>query len=218
MRARPLYPIFLDLRGQNCIVVGGGRVAERKVRGLVAAGAKVTVVAERATPGIARLARKNSVKLSRRRFRASDLKGRFVALCATDDPAVNACVASEAPAKGVMVNIADSPAHCDFYLPSVVRRGHLQIAISTGGASPALAARIGNELSMRYGIEYAELLRMAAILRPRAARRVPPMQHPEVFRAMVSPAIIEFIRAGRRAAARRAMKEIIEKAINRRKR
>ncbi|MCX6355057.1 MAG: bifunctional precorrin-2 dehydrogenase/sirohydrochlorin ferrochelatase [Candidatus Aureabacteria bacterium] len=214
MRARALYPIYLDLRGRNCIVVGGGRVAERKVRGLVATGATVTVVAKMATPGIARLAGKNIVNLFRRRFRASDLKGKFIALCATDDPAVNARVASEAAAKGVMANVADSPAHCDFYLPSVVRRGRLQIAISTGGASPALAARIGKELSMRYGSEYAELLRMATGLRPRVAHRVPQAKRAGVFHAMASPAMVRLLRAGKKAAVRRAMEEIVEKAIN----
>ncbi|HXH84952.1 MAG TPA: bifunctional precorrin-2 dehydrogenase/sirohydrochlorin ferrochelatase, partial [Candidatus Tectomicrobia bacterium] len=135
-----LYPVCLRLTGRPCVVIGGGAVAERKVDGLLAAGAAVTIVSPLVTPRLARWAADGWIRHVRRAYRVGDLRGHRLAFVATDDGAVTAAVAAEARARGVWVNAADEPAHCDFALPAVLRRGALAVAVGTGGASPALAA------------------------------------------------------------------------------
>ncbi len=212
MRSRPLFPIFIDLSRLRCLVVGGGGVAERKAKKLAAAGARVTVVATAARAGIQRLARRKKVKLIRRAFSRADLRGAFIVVCATDDAAANARVAAAAARRNILTNVADTPAMCDFFLPAVVRRGQLQIAISTGGSSPAAARRIARELERRYGREYAELLSMMRSLRARVIARVPQKNRRAVFAAMSRPSVLRLLRRGRRAAARCAMERAIQEA------
>jgi siroheme synthase-like protein len=132
------YPIFLELAGKPVVVVGAGNVALRKVKGLLDAGALVTVVAPRVAPEFSRL----PVTLRRRRYRASDLDGAVLAFAATDRRAVNRAVARKAGALGIPVNVADSRQECDFLVPARLTRGNLQIAVSTGGQSPRLASSI----------------------------------------------------------------------------
>lgn len=134
----PYYPVFFELNRRSVLVVGAGKVGLRKIRGLVEAGARVTVVAPRAGPRLER----SSVRWLRRRFRKSDLRGKFLAFAATDDRRVNRDVALEAKRLGIPVNVADAPEECDFIVPARVRSGALQIAISTGGRSPRLAAEL----------------------------------------------------------------------------
>jgi siroheme synthase-like protein len=138
----PYYPIFLDLTGKPVLVVGAGRVALRKAKGLLEAGAHVTVVAPRAAPEFGRLA----VKWRRRTFRKTDLHDKLLVFTATDNRKVNYQVAQEAKRRGIPVNVADAPVECDFLVPSRVRSGNLQIAISTGGRSPRLAAELRRKL------------------------------------------------------------------------
>lgn len=132
------YPVFLDLAGRRVVVAGAGPVALRKTRGLLEAGARVLVVAPRALPEFDSL----PVRLVRRRFRASDLEGAALAFAATDDRRVNRRIGLAARRRGIPANIADSPAECDFLTPARLRRGRLQIAVSTGGDNPRLAARL----------------------------------------------------------------------------
>jgi len=212
MRPHPLFPIFIDLSRRRCLVVGGGSVAERKARRLVAAGARVTVVAKVARAGIQRLARRKKIRLITRGFSHADLRGVFLAVCATDDAVVNERIAAAAARRNVLTNVADMPAICDFFLPAVVRRGQLQIAVSTGGSSPATASRIARELEGRYGREYADLVSMMRSLRARVIGRVPAGNRPAVFAAMSRPSIVRLLRGGRRAAARRAMERVIGEA------
>ncbi len=132
------YPVFLDLRDKPVVVVGAGKVALRKVAGLLEAGARVKVVAPECDAGFDHL----PVRLLRRRFRASDLDGAFLALAATNDRRVNARVAGEARRRGIPVNVADDPAACGFLVPARIRRGNLQIAVSTSGRAPRLAREL----------------------------------------------------------------------------
>lgn len=148
------YPIFLDLDGRRCVVVGGGRVAGRKVRGLLGAGAEVVVVSPELEPGLEDV----DVEVRRRGYRYGDLEGAYLAFAATDSREVNAAVAGEAWERGIPVNVADRPAEGDFALPSVLRRGGLQVAVSTGGASPVLARRVRLELEEMFGSEWAGLV------------------------------------------------------------
>lgn len=140
------YPVFVELQDRPCLVVGGGREAQRKVEGLLAAGGRVTVVAPKLTRELQRLLAAGEIDLLQREYREGDLDGYQVCVVATNDRAVNARVAAEGKRRRVWVNAVDDPANCDFILPSVIRRGSITIAASTGGASPALARRLREEL------------------------------------------------------------------------
>ena len=149
-----LFPIFLKLAGRRCLVVGAGPVGEAKVRGLLDAGADVRVVAPRATRAVRARARAGKVCWEARGFQANDLEGVFLVVAATSSTKLHEEIFQQARRRGVLCNVVDDPAHCDFYSPAVVRRGQLQIAVSTGGQSPALAQRLKRELERQFGAEY----------------------------------------------------------------
>jgi precorrin-2 dehydrogenase/sirohydrochlorin ferrochelatase len=142
-----LFPIFLKLTGRPCIVIGAGALAESKIESLQAANARVSVIAPKANARIVAMAESGEIAWQQREYAAGDLAGNFLVIAATDNPAVNRAVFAEAEAAGILINAVDDPPFCDFYFPSVVRRGELQIAISTAGASPALAQRLRKEIN-----------------------------------------------------------------------
>ena len=146
-----LYPIFLDLSGRRCVVVGGGEVANRKARKLLQARAHVVVI----SPEIAAELESVAVEVHSRPYEEGDLEGAYLAFAATDSREVNAAVAREAKEHGIPVNVADRPSDGDFAVPSTLRRGGLQVAVSTGGASPSLARKIKDELEGIFGPEWA---------------------------------------------------------------
>lgn len=156
------YPIFLELTGRRCIVIGGGTVAERKVEGLLAAGAEITVVSPEISEALRRLILQQSLKHVARKYESGDLAGFAMAFVATDDGAVNAAVFDEARERGIWVNCADVPSCCDFISPAVIRRGELAVAISSGGASPAATRAIREELESYLTEEFAELVQTAS--------------------------------------------------------
>jgi precorrin-2 dehydrogenase len=141
-----LFPIFLKLQNRPCLVVGAGEIAESKIHSLLAAGARVTVVAPEAKPNLMALADAGSFIWHRREYVDADLEGTFLVVAATDSLAVNAAVYRDAVDRNILCNAVDDPPNCDFYFPSVVRRGNLQVAISTAGESPALAQRLRKEI------------------------------------------------------------------------
>ena len=153
------YPVNLVLDGRRCLVVGGGHIALRKVQGLLACGAQVRVVAPHIAPELRTL---GGVTFEERPWRPDDLVGVWLVIAATDDPAVNGAVYDAGQRAGIWVNGADDPANCSFTLPSVVRRGDLQVAVSTGGRSPALASWLRRRLEGEIGPEYAVLLDILA--------------------------------------------------------
>jgi precorrin-2 dehydrogenase / sirohydrochlorin ferrochelatase len=153
-----LFPIFLKIAARPCIVIGAGLLAESKIESLQAAHAKVTVIAPEATSRIADLASGGEVEWLRREYVEGDLAGSFLVVAATNDPAVNRAVFKEATEKNIICNAVDDPPFCDFYFPSVVRRGDLQIAISTAGASPALAQRLRKEINAQLPLDTGEWL------------------------------------------------------------
>lgn len=165
------YPVFLDLTARRCLVVGGGPVAEGKVEGLLAAGARVTVVSPTVTERLAGWAAEGRLTHRARAYRAHDLGGHQVAFVATDDVAVTRAVAADGRACSIWVNAADEPARCDFTLPSVIRRGRLVVAVSTGGASPAAARAIREELEGYLTEKHAALVELAAEAREDLRRR-----------------------------------------------
>ncbi|MGC1676516.1 MAG: bifunctional precorrin-2 dehydrogenase/sirohydrochlorin ferrochelatase [Candidatus Binataceae bacterium] len=152
--------IFLAMERRRCVVIGGGDIAARKIAQLLAAGAQVTVISPRLVRELAILAESAAITHRARRWERGDLHGFDLAFAATDDPRAHREIAAEARALGVMLNVADEPELCDFIAPAVVRRGDLQIAVSTSGASPATAARIRRELEDQFGWEYAAALKI----------------------------------------------------------
>lgn len=153
-----LFPIFLKIAARPCIVIGGGHLAESKIESLQAAHAKVTVIAPTATERIANLAAAGEVAWIKREYAEGDLTGNFLVVAATNVPAVNRAVFHEATEKNILCNAVDDPPFCDFYFPSVVRRGDLQIAISTAGASPALAQKIRKDINAQLPLDAGDWL------------------------------------------------------------
>ena len=153
-----MFPLFLKLEGRPCLLVGAGRVGEGKLRSLLRAGGRVKVVAPRATAGVQRLAQGGEIIWRKKKFAARDLHGMFLVVAATSSHPVNAVIFQQARRRGVLCNAVDDPRNCDFYYPAVLRRGSLQIAISTGGASPELASRLRKELESCFGPEYGPWL------------------------------------------------------------
>ena len=153
-----LFPIFLKLGGRPCLVVGGGAMAEGKIAGLLEAGAAITVVAPEVRDEVREWSSSARITWIARRFRPTDLEGAFLAVAATSRLEVNDLVFREARKRGILCNVVDDPERCDFYYPAVLRRGRLQIAISTGGLSPALAQRLRRELELEFSLDYGDWL------------------------------------------------------------
>ena len=159
------FPISLDLVGRPCLVVGGGAVALRKVSALVEAGARVTVVSPSLTPALLRLATEAPLRWRPREYAAGDAAGFTLVMVATDDGVVNAAVAGECRERGIWVNCADDPERCDFILPSVLRRGAVTVAVSTGGQSPTMARLVREELDALLPHDVAVLTDVVASVR-----------------------------------------------------
>ena len=167
MPEKRYYMACLDLEGRSCLVVGGGHVGLEKASGLVECGALVTVVAPRAVPQLGDL----PIEWLRREYESADLDGRFLVVAATSDTELNRRVYGDAERRGLLCNVADVPELCSVILPAVHREGPIAIAVSTGGASPALAQRIRSEIAGVVGPEHAELARLLRALRPWAKER-----------------------------------------------
>ncbi len=156
------YPVFVEMTGRRCVVIGGGAVGERKIEGLLQNGADVTVISPDLTERLGTLAREGAIRHVPRPYQCGDLIGCEVAFAATDDPALNATIYKDAREQKVWLNAADDATHCDFILPAVLRRGDLTMAVSTGGASPAAARAIRDELGKCLTANFAELVRIAS--------------------------------------------------------
>jgi precorrin-2 dehydrogenase/sirohydrochlorin ferrochelatase len=180
------YMACLDLRGRECLVVGGGRVATEKVHGLLDCDARVTVVAPQVEDGLRRL----PVRIERRAFAPADVAGRVLVIAATNDRCVNAAVSAAAEQGSTLCNVADDPDLCSFILPAIVRRDPIVVGVSTGGASPALAQRIRSDVSLLVGPEHAELARRLRSLRPWAKRELPTYEaRRDFFESLVAEAL-----------------------------
>ncbi len=149
-----LFPMFLKLQGRQCLVVGAGRVGESKIGGLLETGALIRVVAVEASPAVRDWAQAGKIELELRLFRTEDLEGAFLTVVATSSRSLNEFVYREAQRRGVLCNVVDVPDRCDFFYPAVVRRGDLQIAVSTAGQSPSLAQKIREQLEKQFGPGY----------------------------------------------------------------
>lgn len=209
--ADQLYGAFLRLRGKKCVVIGGGRVAERKVRSLLPCEARVTVIAPHLTAWLQEKAAENQILHLARPYQPGDVKDAFFVIAATPSPEVNRAVAEEADACGRLVNVVNQPERCNLMVPSMVRRGPLQIAISTSGLSPAVARRLRGELERLIGPEYLQFLQWMAEARQRLKRTVADEERRgEIMRRLVQSDVLSLLREGDRHEAERRMAEIIE--------
>jgi len=193
------YPVHLDIKNRNCLVVGGGAVGTRKVNTLLACGARVTVVSPDPAQQLKKMAAEGSITLKERAYRTVDLKDMFLVIGATDDEMLNRQISEEAEQIGILCNIADRPEACNFILPSVVQRGDLVITISTSGQSPALAKRLRRKLEAQFGEEYADfLLLMGAIRKKLLSQAHEPEAHKALFNQLIDSDLIELLRTGQR--------------------
>lgn len=160
-----LYPVNLQIAGKLCLVIGGGKVGLRKIRTLLVCGARVMVISPEVVDGIALLAAEGKIELRQRAYREGDLSGAFLAFAVTNNRRIQDQVAIEAGKNGVFLNIADEPSRCDFHVPAQVRRGELLLTVSTGGASPALARLIREQLEEQFDCEYGNVISLFARIR-----------------------------------------------------
>ena len=199
------YPIYLNLAGRPCVVVGGGKVAEGKVAGLLEAGARVRVIAPELTPALADWARDGRVAHEPRAYAVGDLAGAFLVIGATDEPDINQQVWEEAEALRLLVNVVDDTPHCNFIAPAIVRQGDLVVAISTSGKAPALAVRLKEHIQELIGPEHARFLELAGTLREPLAERTPEFAaRRALWYQLVDSDVLDLLRQGEetQAAAR----------------
>jgi precorrin-2 dehydrogenase / sirohydrochlorin ferrochelatase len=197
----PLFPAFLKLEGRRCLVVGAGAVSQEKIESLLRAGAKVRVVAPQATDRVRAWARARKIRWEPRRFRPADLAGAFLVVAATSSSGLHARIFRLARRRGVLCNAVDDPAHCDFYYGAVVRRGELQIAISTGGQSPALAQRLRKKLEKEIDAEYERFVTTLGAARKRLfAKNISPARRKALLHRLASEISFEKFLARRDAS------------------
>jgi precorrin-2 dehydrogenase/sirohydrochlorin ferrochelatase len=215
MLETPFYIACLKLKGRRCVVVGGGDVGLEKVEGILACEGEATLIAPDAHPALREYAREGSIRWERRPYAgAGDLEGVFLAIAATDQSEVNIGVFEDAERRAMLVNVVDVPPLCNFILPAIVRTGPLAIAISTAGASPALAKRMKREISELFGEPYARLAVILNGARGWAKSTLPTYQdRKEFFEGIVNgePDPVELVREGREAE----LLELIEAAKER---
>ncbi len=195
----PFYIACLKLTGRRCLVVGGGEIGLEKVEGLLASNGRVVLVAPDAVPELQALAAEGSIAWERREYRPEDLERTFIVIAATDDTDVNIRIYEDAERRAMLVNVVDVPPLCNFILPAIVRTGPLAIAISTAGASPALAKRIKREIADAYGPEHARLAELLNDARGWAKGNLPTYQDRKAFFEGIvngDPDPIALLRAG----------------------
>ncbi len=195
---KPYYPVFLDLAGRLAVIVGGGGVAERKVVTLLEYGPRVRVVSPQVSPEIESLAASGAIELERRGYVRGDLEGAFLVVCATSSEEVNRAVHAEAEERGCLVNVVDVPELCSFIVPSIVRRGTLSVAISTGGAAPTVAKRLRKHIEGHLGPEWEPYMTLLGEVRTLVMERVPggEADRKPIFEAIADSDLLERLRAG----------------------
>ena len=196
------YPVYLNLRGRRCIIIGGGTVAEGKIARLLDSGARICVVSPDATPGIRKFVADGSVHWEQRKYRDGDLDGAFIAIAATNVREVNRRIFEEANERGVMLNAVDDPPNCSFIAPSIVQRGPVTLAITTGGVSPALARKLRESLQSSDDLAWADLSSTMAVARSHL-REVGLLStiDPQRWQCCMTPDLLEMAQEGRDAEA-----------------
>lgn len=205
------YPIFLDVMGHRCVVVGAGAVGQRKAQSLLSAGAKVTVVAPKAAARVELLSVEGKLQWLAEAYQPSHLDGARLVFAATDDPELNQRVAADARARGALVNVAEPPEAGDFAVPATVRRGEICIAVSTGGASPSLAKKLREQIETVVGEEYATLVELLGELRMTLEQRVKAQnKRQQVYEAILASDALALLRDDKEDEARQRCEEIVK--------
>lgn len=204
------YPVYLDIKGRHCLVVGGGQVGSRKVNTLLKCGAKVTVISPKATSQLADLADQGRIELKQRDYRSSDLDKAFLVIGATDDTVFNRQIHRDAEAAQRLCNIADQPDLCNFVLPSIINQGDLSIAISTAGKSPAFAKHLRRQLEGQFGPEYGRMLDLMGEIRKRLlAAEHAPEAHKPLFEQLIQSGLLAMIKAKDHTGINALLKEVL---------
>ncbi len=196
------YPVYIEMRGQPCVVVGGGKIAEGKVDGLLAVDAQVKIISPELTPHLRNLVDENKIQYVSRTYQTGDLADAFVVICATDHPEINHQVWQDASANHQLVNVVDDTPRCNFIAPSILRKGDLTIAISTSGKAPALAVRLKERFQAELGSEYERFLELSGKLREPLARHIPDFEtRKKLWYELVDSDVLELLSQGAENAA-----------------
>lgn len=215
MNQNSFYPVMLNLKGKKCTVVGGGKIALRKIKGLVEGGARVKVVSPKLTPELEQIKKEGKITHVCRQYRKEDVENSFLVIGATQKRKVNEKIATEAKEKGSLVNIVDSPFLCNFFVPSFLKRGRLTISISTEGASPFLSKKVGEELERIYGEEYETFLDWMEQIREVVIKNVKDKyRRKQIFSHVVNCEILDLLRAGEKEKAKKHFFDFIKRSIN----
>ena len=202
MKKHPYYPIFLDIEGRNAVIIGGGNVCARKAETMMNYGARVTVVSPELTEEIERWAREGRLEIRRKKYDEHDLDDANIVIASTDDESVNTQIAADCRRRRIPVNVVDVTHLCEFIVPAIVDKGSVQIAISTGGKSPALARTLKEDLQRLVGPEYDEVNQILGTLREGAKKVLPTdVDRKRFFDGIVAEGILQMLRDGRRRDA-----------------
>ena len=208
------YPICLDLKAKPCVVVGGGRVAERKALGLLSCSAQVSVISPVMTEELKRQHADGNLKWIEREYRQGDLALAFLVIAATDDEATQKQIYEEAVSNNLLLNVADVPQRCNFILPASVRRGDLTVSISTAGKSPALARKLRQELEKRFGEEYRILVNILGAIRPEIlSSGLPQQENERLFKELLHDDMVEWIKSKDIARIEKHFRVVLEGRI-----
>jgi len=209
------YPVYVQLEGKKVVVVGGGNVAHRKVLALLECGAVIHLAGRALTPELQKMVEKKEIHFLGREFKDEHLNNAFMIIAATDDKDLNHQISTCAREKGVWVNAVDQPPDCDFIVPSILKRGDLQIAISTSGKSPALARRIRKGLEAQFGQEYEAFLSMMGRLRKEVlSLGLPQKENSRIFQKIVDSDLLENISDGFSQRMEAYLKNILPEQVN----
>ena len=191
------FPICLNIQKKKCVVVGGGKVAARKVSSLLDCGAAVTVISPQVTDQLLLHIEEKALSWIKREYNSGDLQDAFLVIAATDDPRTQKMVFEEAEERKILVNVADVPEKCNFILPATVQRGDFSVSVSTGGKSPAMASKVRKRLETEFGLEYDWAIRILGALRPQVlAKGLPHIENKELFERLLDDNIMEWVKNG----------------------
>ncbi len=205
-----MYPVCLDISGKLCIVIGGGNVAERKVRGMLEADAYVRLISPDITDGLAELADQKKIDWRKKSYTPDDLDNGWLIFAATNHPQIQSLICQQADENGQLINVADDPDRCNFHVPATVRQGDLTLSVSTNGKSPAVSAMIRKNLEGLFGQEYRVLLNIMARVREQAATKsATQAERKKIYKKILHKDIIEWIRAGEINTVHEHVREIL---------
>ncbi len=206
----PLYPVNISIEGRLCLVVGGGKVAVRKVESLLPCGARVQLISPEVESRIAELAGKGLLQWIKRKYKPGDLQGAMLVFAATDNEQVQEAVFTEANTLEIPVNVISHPEECTFQIPASMRQGDLLLTVATGGASPALAARIRQKLEGQFGVEYGQLVAlMAAVRKAILASGGTQKEHKLIFERILDSDIVDYLKTGQWLETEKLLKSIL---------